>query len=1251
MSLPLLNGPFTANQGVNMHHLPAKGHNAPSEMLTRKLNQVAANLVSGPMEGNLKTILGEKDICNDLMTIFIGDKQSLMFSLLGQAFTVTYCHAIDGKMTDQFWLASVSPAPIKDANVRPDTSRSYLDQREYTYNIRQANMLISGEVVEFLYKIRSQIHEFDVSHVTGLEGDGWGIRNVAKAEEIEKYARDIESQLGNALAPGAWRLKKALESGVVDEAKMILVRGSLPQALAQAVTKYMPSITDHSPGLWQTETELYRSLLEEYEANSMALTYGLAKNPYEFIANLIETGADHVQKLVYDNNDNAVIFRRGSTEPTQIKGILMVSSQTFKFLKKNPGTKNQLEYGKFYNSKPVYHKPWAGLAANDPNKTLRVIHDVEGAQSHSPSDGAALEQLIQTTLDPRKYPPPENPTVGLLTLTDKGEKLLANQPLTSGRSTRPSKSEIFKLGTYDLSQECCFVMYGHEAVVVAQVEEQINGTQKDVDGRSPSLKSVEKVIFRASVGDLNHDHDLMKSWAKFICEGRDRHQVPTSISASSYFTTKNVSIHTPAVSSQQLTFGTNEVKTVMLDPSLYDPVHLADALNANLERLHQLKGSALEEVSFLNGSLTDMMDVAEKAVELFKSYFQKVQYNTLAQNIPALKTLYKIELTPFHTVVLDSRGGEGGNDRRIKFLKRPFYHALPIVDTNVINARASVLLNSTVTISTDMLTTNNALTAFVGKNVFTGKLLTAKTVRLNGKVIRGTSPTPDAPAPIETVLEKNIAELKRLADIFYKQFCTWILPHEKKELNFLFTTDASVDKTWFIIKYVLLPILTKGRVKFINEGAIVFADMTKDSVTVMEETDDSYSMFNDDAHHTHHKEVMSARTFWITTKSNWPLIVQVTALMMEYWYITPYAMGVQIDMGVNTGYAVDFVKEESVYSEQALYTCKNAFELILSPVGKVVEEGADSSIDIISSCQIMTTRNTLGAGSVIANTVVPTPNAICKAVARNGSPVISTDFISRTSSGSLETLLDDMKELTERDRQIITHQLKQPLAITRDRNMVNSDNGGDTEQFVGLLRPARMSTSANIPLMGLVSDLIPAKTSNVSGWMQFYSSSRQSTNPYASNFGGLISMRYTPSYTMLGEEGNSLLLKTTSVPGDEIICSTTARLERLYNFNIEKNILSPEECNYILTDCCRHCPIPNHNNARLNTAPVGKVTRANTASVTTELGLAVPYTQTTQPCKQKQSVKIGDIPSLRVIGPTDHTIISPFTVPNISSTV
>ena len=206
--------------------------------------------------------------------------------------------------------------------------------------------------------------------------------------------------------------------------------------------------------------------------------------------------------------------------------------------------------------------------------------------------------------------------------------------------------------------------------------------------------------------------------------------------------------------------------------------------------------------------------------------------------------------------------------------------------------------------------------------------------------------------------------------------------------------------------------------------------------------------------------------------------------------------------------------------------------------------------------------------------------------------------------------------------------------------MVNHDDG-DVDQFVGILRPRRTATEKNIPLMGRVSDLIPG----VCPWTQFYGSSKQTHNPYASNLCGFLAMRYTPTHTQIGD---SFLLHSTCVPGDETAAATTQRLEQNYNMNIVKNLLTPEERDMINTGSLRTCQNRGRDNATIP-SPANSTgdDLSDPAGITTNLGFAVPYTQSTQESALDADLRkpLPDAGYTTILGPADHAIVSAYTVP------
>ena len=1070
MSIPFGNGPLGLTGGPVMHDMPRTGSFSAGTLLTKKLTQAAVNMITGPTNGSVAAILDDKDICNDLMTIFIGDRRSLVFSVLGQVFTLSYAHTVGGgNLHDTFAIMAVSPAPVKHKNIRPPTSSFFLIDRHYDSCTRLAVMPIEARVAQTIQRLRQQIRDYNISHASGLPGDGWGDKNnVGTAEGIGSYVKSIEDQLFQCFGPAAYALKKSFDFGVSNHAAVVVSIGAMPLPLAEAVSKYHTSITDHSPCQWQLNATLYRSLITDYEKNTTRHTFGLAKHPERFIDQLIKTAEQHVSKVAHDTSDKAVVMYEG--REVSINGVLVVSAQVYAYLTSNEVTKRLVYRGRLVNNKSFYYKPLRRLAESDSNMLVRHVHDDGNSAATESTGDNGLVDLLDNALDPKTFPRTKGDVDGgMLALTERGRRMLANSELGDDRaeSTRPSKNLKYRLGEYNVDVDCTFFLYDGEAVLFAPMstESLPQNALPDAYGRSPSLVSRQNVLFRASFGDTNPEHELAKTWSARICDDRDRFGAPASSSTSTIFSTKSVTIHTPAVSSQRLVFGPEEAKTVMLDPALYDVTDLAHAINANARALSRLETKSSGGVKFMKDMLRRLFEKASREEAIFKLYFESIQHETLVSGSAPLSDM---ELTPFHTVgtLLDTDTGK----HQLIFKKRRCYNEIPIIDKDVIADRATNFLNRTLH-NSDQRKLNDTLRDMCATTIFTdGKVQSVYALR-----------------PRSTEGVDLLANMRIAADKLYAMFVTWTTAqtHGPQDINFLFTpqsrpdmeigsngkrstsgrgeitedtedesaeregrnrpgarfqAEGEVAKTWLIMKYVLSVIATRGRVKFVAAGVVddkernIF-NLQQDHIEEMNEKDDLYAMFADDPLHPHNKHVMSARAFWIVTKSNWTLVQQAAALIMDFWYLSPTGMVAQIDAGITTGYAIDFVKEECLNSEQMIYTKRGAYEYILSPAGKDVDVKSDQSVDVLSSCDIATTRNTLGAGSVIANTVIPNPSAVPGAEDRGQSPIISVDFITRTRSGTLTDVLANARELNTKEKRVIEHHLRLPFSIATQRNV------------------------------------------------------------------------------------------------------------------------------------------------------------------------------------------------------------------------
>ena len=168
---------------------------------------------------------------------------------------------------------------------------------------------------------------------------------------------------------------------------------------------------------------------------------------------------------------------------------------------------------------------------------------------------------------------------------------------------------------------------------------------------------------------------------------------------------------------------------------------------------------------------------------------------------------------------------------------------------------------------------------------------------------------------------------------------------------------------------------------------------------------------------------------------------------------------------IHTGFAIDFLRLEDVYSEQAIFSVPGAHELIVTP--GIVKEGkmSDSSLRLEVMTELYTTKNTLGPGAVVFNHAFPNISAIRVGEDTAGNPIVTNDGITRTFKDVDTALMET--EMGE-EATTIFNQLglnKRPrLNILGDHSDMR---GLNNDEFVGMIRPPSLPSMKNLPVMGI----------------------------------------------------------------------------------------------------------------------------------------------------------------------------------------
>ena len=1234
LSPPLGDPIFGAQNGINWHALPPEG-NAAAKLLQRAFMAKTGERISTDITGNFKAILAAKDVCNDIMTVFLGNDKSLMFTPLGQAFNISLAHHLNVKrIYDQISMVVTGPAQRTSKGTRPTTATSFCLERTFSKNQRDAMYEFPGEVVNAVEKLRTRIASFNPLGGPETElSDDW--------QAVERHrnavAEEILDELSECFKVPAFCLKNSFEQGVVDEALMTLIDTSIPYALALVTDKYARSIVEGaSPGDWENNLQIQNSLCKEYALESTKSVYLLCKSsPETVFTDLINKSLKHIENIAHTHS-NAIVYDPSTNGVHKLEGIIHLGSQAFDYVMAHPViAKKQLKSGIMMDSKLTYLKPAASLMKGNTIQSPVMLNENE---KHT-KDAKALDEVVKTIREKNGFPTGQTQGKGVIRLSELGRELLAGKKIEDGEARMSTRSR-YELGLYAVEEPCTYVLHGGSAFIIDQARNyRPNHDSPDPCGRSPSLVSLRHTLFRVTMGDLNACHDQFSRWisltvmdpAKASTVGVEPHEL---------FSVKSVVMHTPGLSPQRLTFGSNELRTAFMDPALYDATKQEEAMNCNVSNLDKRSEA---DLNFMKNLFLTKLTAAKNAEELFKTYYCDLSAGGELHNRSknALSVLQSIQLNPF----FDVRTQDAGSGKtKFKFEKRDLCIQVPLYEMvpEVVHQRGLFFLAKAAR-ENELYNLNRKLSDYV-RNLKKDQY----------------PMDPDEQAKLPAELTDIAASL---AAMFKKVFVR--SSYTPQEINFLFTpckktSDSEGEKlldNWFILKYVLFPILAEGQLAFGTKkgkpdvnlqgytGEEILLD--KDVVQIKEDATEFNIFDADDLFPKNY--MMSANTNWVVRKNNWPPILQAAVLMMQYCKLTPTAMCAIITEDCPPGFSVDFIRHEAIYSEQAIVTKVGTHEMILSPGGVTEHEKGDGSIDIMVSGDIYTTRNTLGAGAVLVPCVYPNRNAMPRAQNAAGNPIITQDHLTRTEYGTLANWLAQSSAFTKTDKKVITNQLG---ITTRHRNVYSDAVGGlkarYPDEFVPVIRPVSKPHPDILPIMGREKfACMPVVGSSNSTWESFYTSREPSQNPYAGEMGGLYALRYTKDNTPILPGSRSMLLRTTDVQNGEVPCSATVVLEELYDMSYTLPVLTPHERSIMTAYSVR---------AQGNTGDLHYKTYSNIAEATGQpligkmdvpaaMGFSVPYTQSTNPTLLSNTRYSADAISKTLKGPNDSYILSPYTVP------
>lgn len=1226
--------PFGLATGLHVDSTPGTAGKAASGMQRSLVKRLGSGLLcndtplsSGPVKIDWRSVLESPTACNNIVALHMGADDKLLNSPLSTSFNLFYSPRLVPELYNEIIWKIIHAAPIVSDDKTPSPQSIVVVDRPYVLTKRGTGMVLPPAVVEAIQQLALKIHGTDV----------FGGRN-NRPDSVDANADNIAemmlAELEALISEYAGAMKASLDKGITREAYETIVRTAVPLALCAVMERHATSIASevertNDMNAWKRSELLRNQIVEEYVNEHVRRIYALPKDPAGFLNEFIERGTAHLQNLTTreTRDRNTVILPQNTAfekvddpfeapNPNFLAGVITVSEHMRRALSHIAF----LKHGTRVTRKPIYLQPGGAFRRDHAANRDRVamIYDDTGNPIRRKASGQSAIDIVMDSTPSGTARRRD----ALVRLTKLGEKVFgeakylpdeADEKVHDDRELTFGRQSDNRLYDVTMTQPCIYIDTSRGAFVVDTSTEEVP-KPGDLDpgasyaaAYSPSMVHMVREMMRVSVGDLNTKNQLHTGWARAVTDHVDD---KVSYSPSVIFGTPSVETYTPGVELKRYEFGPLELNTALLQPHLYRGAEYVEALNANLRAANAITNHRIRPLRQL---YENHLKNARDRDKLFEQYATNSSPNRGLNNLgeTALEKLITIEKIPFYDVT--AKNSDAGK-YQFGVVRRIYYGEIPdyAMSRDVALIRGARLLAEA-----------------SSKRVLTGladQLESAATAIMNADV-----------NVIDFTNHKSIASrFRQMLGNLYAGY------EEHKNINPLLYDDTGE----LIFKFAMVPVLTTMRFKYEGKSIQRATDMGN-----------MFTFYDTLKPHEGDRvmnKVMNYNVFRLATAQHVSVLQRIAAIIQMFTYITPYAIHVTIETGTHLGFAVDFLRLQSVYSDTMILTTPHSHDMIVTGGDVRVDVCGDGAVRTNISCNMQTINNMVSGGGVAAMRANPNPQAASMASRSNGRPTISIDTISRSKEGRLSTIMSKMEnaKMPEIDRRTIEGQLKaqEYVRISRAQKGISYRR---EDEFVALLRPVHEPTHHPEPFMGRPRHLaVPLPGTIDEPFVRFCSSAIPTKNPYCSELDSLYQLLYRHNHTLVGPRDDAFRTTTLCHPINSAhpVCSTTLVLEQMFHMDSgthEMSLLPPTESAALTNFCAAKSRLPNMRLDHVPYAGTQTPSELGEFDVAVRFGLSLPYTHMTDNRVSGERAQFHPEGNT-VVGdtPVSHLVISPFSVPH-----
>jgi hypothetical protein len=1095
---------------------------------------------------DIADILTNPPICNKLLYIVPDTNADLVKSCILSCLELSCSQMVKQHMNlfNIYQQAIVKPATSKIPNVVRKSYTNVLIMHGFDYTNVQTTMSVSGVANKRLKEISKKCVE--LSTVTGIDN----LDDTELKKQSKRHLDDINQYLTAELA----LCQLSLNKGILNKCVQIAKGNCIARPLARVINRYYESLWDKDKACDDIKRECYSKILGLMADQTNAAIYELEHHPITFLPDLIHEFLD--SRIITDPLTKGNQF---TIDNKMVGGIIVMPLTSSSIL--NMYTKSKLKEGVMECVKNVYFKPDDIFATPTDKDQVEMLYKDGININRANADDIKTEDLLAGK-DREK-------SKAVVKLTQAGKQVLTTAiPVQNNLMGEKREFVIAKIHFKKL------VQYYEHLGKVYPIEILKYNVPEDSESQwimNSEINHMGVVVW----GGINKKSKLTESYATSLENGILAHDKILH-NPHNLFTVKSVSVQTPGLDSSMHRFDAYEALKALVNPTRFSCRQVLESINTTADRVYQLAG---EHTQYVQSYYNAVNTVCDNHRKLYRNFMKSLTIDGRCINENVYDQLIRVEYKQFYTLTKTKEGYTGGKYAMIyRYLAGsiPWYCCGDEVNAirgnklliSIQNTEQWTQIAGAISKAKDYLdhTPSCALRETVFNRNFDG-FDRLKDAGFNTDLIMDGVDTAEYNTwcDEEMGMEEKwrdadvictdtidfVTQLKSIANMFINAFMALFPTAHEYELNYLFAKNNKSLTRWLLIANVILPVLSKGKMKLSNDGhEQVIINMNNECPLL------NMILCND--HVKNFKTyVLSCNVARMATLSKYSILCRMASIVMMFMYNTPYAIEQMVCKGIHTGFSIAYVKSESTLAEDVILLHPNSIELIMgNGETDTSDVASDGSTTIALTCEMQYTTNTIGPVGLLAQCVYPKPSLINNAIAKDGSIKISSDIISRTYSDKRHVIADlsfgfnskNMKIIEQNMREIMDCDMVPYAQISNIRN-----------EYVPIICPAIDVIEKSFPILGLERCADFSKNGGKSAFHAFFFTEHPShtKNPYMSNLFSEGPVRYMKDTLMI--DGN-VPIKTFCFPKDRTTGATTQIIEDMYNMHNECSVsLTSEE--------------------------------------------------------------------------------------------